>query len=83
MALEAAPPVPLKGEVVNDRRVHPMTKREGVLLWDGKEGLVETDGGKRVVGVLFEQLKRRVQAKRTRSEGGGWLGQSNIGLTRD
>ena len=97
MALEASPPVPLKGavardeeqgeqdqdersdfrgfhevagEIVDDRGVHSVAKREGVLLWDGKEGLVETDGGKSVVDVLFEQLKGRVQAKGTRSDGG-------------
>jgi hypothetical protein len=76
MALDSAPPVPLKGavardeeqgeqdqdegsdfrgfcevvgEVVDNRGVHTVAKREGVLLWDGKEGLVETARGKGVV----------------------------------
>ena len=69
------------GEVVDDGGVHAVAEREGVLLWDRKEGLVETDGGKGVVDVLFEQLKGRVQAKGTRSEGVCYE-KSRIALTR-
>lgn len=45
-------------DVIDDGHVQAVTKCDLVLLWDGKSGAGELDGGESIVDILSQQLER-------------------------